>query len=44
MKIIQRHKPRGFAIFIVLLSIAALSAMAFAFAYNMKVETKLAMN
>jgi type II secretory pathway component PulK len=44
MKIIQHHKPRGFAIFIVLLSIAALSAMAFAFAYNMKVETKLAMN
>jgi len=44
MKILQRHKPRGFAIFIVLISIAALTAMAFVFARNMKTETKLAMN
>ncbi len=44
MKITLRHQPRGIAIFIVLISIMALSAMVFIFATQMKVETKLAMN
>src|ERR1700761_6914625 len=44
MKITLRQKPQGIAIFIVLISVMALTAMAFVFASQMKVETKLAMN
>jgi general secretion pathway protein K len=44
MKITLRQKSDGIAIFIVLISIMALTAMAFVFASQMKVETKLAMN
>ena len=44
MKITLRHKPDGIAIFIVLVSILLLGSMAGNFAYNMRIETKLAMN
>jgi general secretion pathway protein K len=44
MKIILRQKPEGIAIFIVLVSIIILGGMAGVFAYNMRVETQLAMN
>ena len=44
MKITLRHKPDGIAIFIVLVSILVLGSMAGIFAYNMRIETKLAMN
>ncbi|HEX3800945.1 MAG TPA: general secretion pathway protein GspK [Verrucomicrobiae bacterium] len=44
MKITLRQTSDGIAIFIVLISVMALTAMAFVFASQMKVETKLAMN
>jgi type II secretory pathway component PulK len=46
MRIVLRHKKNqdGIAIFIVLVSILVLASMAGIFAYNMRVETKLAMN
>jgi len=44
MKISLRPKPDGIAIFIVLVSILILGGMAGVFAYNMRVETQLAMN
>jgi general secretion pathway protein K len=44
MKIIFAQKPRGIALMIVMIAIFVLSVIAGAFAYAMKVETKLAMN
>jgi len=44
MKITLHQKSEGIAIFIVLVSILVLSGMAGVFAYNMRVETQLAMN
>lgn len=44
MKITINRKPRGMAIFIVLICLAVLVGMAAIFSYNMKVETKLAYN
>lgn len=44
MKIILQRRQQGIAIIIVMLSIFALAVLAGAFAYSMKVETKLAGN
>ena len=44
MKINLRHEPDGIALFMVLVAILVLGGMAGIFAYNMRVETKLAMN
>ena len=44
MKIPRRTKPRGIALFIVMIAVFVLSVMAAIFAASMKVETKLAQN
>jgi general secretion pathway protein K len=44
MKISRRKKQNGFAVIIALIAITVLSILAAAFAYSMKVETKLAAN
>ncbi len=44
MKIARQSKPRGIALFIVMIAIFVLSVMAAIFAASMKVETKLAIN
>lgn len=44
MRIRVEHQPRGIAIIIVMISIFTLAILAGAFAYAMKVETKLAAN
>jgi general secretion pathway protein K len=44
MKIVFCQKPRGIALMIVMIAIFVLSVLAGAFAFSMKVETKLAMN
>jgi general secretion pathway protein K len=44
MKISRRTNPDGFAVIIALIAITVLSILAAAFAYSMKVETKLAAN
>lgn len=44
MKTTPSDKPRGIALIIVMIAIVVLSLLAAAFAYSMKVETKLAQN
>jgi hypothetical protein len=44
MKITLRREPRGIALMVVMIAIFVLAVLAGAFAYSMKVETKLAMN
>ena len=44
MKIVLQRRTNGIAIIIVMISIFALAVLAGAFAYSMKVETKLAGN
>lgn len=44
MKVSRKNKPRGVALFIVMIAIFVLSVMAAIFAASMKVETKLAQN
>jgi general secretion pathway protein K len=44
MKIPQQNSQRGIALIVVMISVFVLSVLAGAFAYSMKVESKLAMN
>jgi len=44
MKIPQKNSKRGIALIVVMIAVFVLSVLAGAFAYSMKVESKLAMN